>query len=171
MYQPQLPITNPEPLLPHSGHMVLLDTIQQYDAQSLHATATIHTNHILLPLKQTALPIWLGSEILAQGIGAWAGIQAKQQGKEIQLGFLLGSRKLHFFYDDIPVGTELNIYITQSYQDNTGMGVFDCLLSCRQPAPNHEHKMPVNSHLIQGNLTVFSPTNHNQLQNILSADN
>ena len=35
------PITHIAPLLPHSGHMVLLDCITEYGDEYLHATARV----------------------------------------------------------------------------------------------------------------------------------
>lgn len=153
-----LPITHPAPYLPHTGNMVLLDTITHYDNDNVTATATISANHILLPPQATALPIYLGVEILAQGIGAWAGIQAVLRGEPVRLGFLLGSRKLQFFAQNIPIGSQLNINVHHSYQDDTGMGVFDCDLSTIQGQP-----------LITGKLTVFSPNSEQALHQILDS--
>lgn len=156
---PQCPIHNVAPLLPHSGNMVLLDQITHYDAQSLHAIALIRPECILLPAGADSLPIWMGGEILAQGIGAWAGAHALDRGEPVRLGFLLGSRKLQFGAPAIPVGTHLDIHIHLSLQDETGMGVFDCILQCREPAPGFAESLPPGKVLVQGAMNVFSPNN------------
>ena len=93
---PQCPIKQPAALLPHSGRMVLLDEVLSYDDNNLHAVCTIRPDCILLPDGANALPGWLGLEIMAQGVGAWAGAHALDAGRPVQLGFLLGTRKLHF---------------------------------------------------------------------------
>ena len=48
-------------------------------------------------------------ELMAQGIGAFAGIEALKAGEPVRLGFLLGTRKLDLFADSVPVGTELEV--------------------------------------------------------------
>lgn len=162
----ECPIDNVARLLPHSGHMVLLDRVLHYDAASLHATARLQADCILLPQGANALPVWMGAEILAQGIGAWAGVQALNRGENVRLGFLLGSRKLDFGVAAIPVGTDMDIHIHLSLQDAQGMGVFDCSLYCRTPAPDFADRMPAGTLLIQGAMNVYSPNSDAQLQTL-----
>ena len=97
------PITHIAPLLPHSGHMVLLDCITEYGDDYLHATAHVGEKHILL--QAGSLPVLAGMEIMAQGIAALAGCHAHNRGEPVRLGFLLGTRKLNLFADTIAVGT------------------------------------------------------------------
>ena len=164
---PQCPIKQPAVLLPHSGRMVLLDEVLSYDSNSLHAVCTIRPDCILLPDGTNALPGWLGLEIMAQGVGAWAGAHALDAGRPVQLGFLLGTRKLHFARPEIPVGTVLDVQITLSWQDNaTNMGVFDCTLACRTP-PSGRDDLPPGTLLLSGALNVFSPTSREALDAIL----
>ena len=85
------PITHIAPLLPHSGHMVLLDCITEYGDDYLHATAHVGEKHILL--QAGSLPVLAGMEIMAQGIAALAGCHAHNRGEPVRLGFLLGTRK------------------------------------------------------------------------------
>lgn len=167
---PQCPITEVAPFLPHSGRMVLLDSILDYDEQHLSARATICANHILLPVGADALPAHLGMEIMAQGVAAWAGVQAADRGEAVRLGFLLGTRKLHIGCPTIPVGTVLAIEVVQSWQDNSGMGVFDCTLNCVQAAAGFEQTMPVGMELLGGSLNVFSPRSDEALAQLLHAD-
>ena len=164
---PECPIRPTAPLLPHSGHMVLLDEVLAYDSQSLHATATLRPNCLLLPAGSTSLPVWMGMEIMAQGIAAWSGAHALDRGEPVRLGFLLGSRKLTLGVSEIPVGTVLDIHIALSLEDNLGMGVFDCSLNCRQPAPGHEHNMPPGMVLLSGSLNVYSPKSDQALQEVV----
>ena len=161
------PIKPTDHLLPHSGRMVLLDEVLSYDDTSLHAVCTIRSDCILLPDGANALPGWLGLEIMAQGVGAWAGAHALDAGRPVQLGFLLGTRKLHFARPEIPVGTVLDVQINLSWQDNaTNMGVFDCALTCRIPPPGRDD-LASGTLLLSGALNVFSPTNREALDAIL----
>lgn len=154
---PDCPIVSPEILLPHSGRMVLLQRIVSYDETSLLAEAEIGANHILLPDDATGLPSYLGAEIMAQGVAAWAGAHALDRGETVRLGFLLGTRKLVFRQPEIAIGTQLSVYIQQSWQDNSGMGVFDCELRERVSGEV----------LLSGALNVYSPTNDGDLAALL----
>lgn len=167
---PLCPIDNPAPYLPHSGKMVLLSSIVSYDEHGLHATAHVGPEHILLPQGEDALPVYLGAEIMAQGIAAWAGLHAADRGEPVRLGFLLGTRKLVFGTDYIPIGTHLDIYVRQSWQDGSGMGVFDCEMRCRQPENGADGTMPAGMLLLHGSLNVFCPQNDGELDKILQSE-
>lgn len=163
---PECPITHPARLLPHSGRMVLLDQVLHYDEHSLHATATLRPDCLLLPAGSRSLPAWLGMEIMAQGIGAWAGAHALDRGEPVRLGFLLGTRKLQWPAAEIPVGTVLDVHTALSWQDSSGMGVFDCSLRCRRPAP--ASAITPGTLLLSAALNVFSPGSDEILQQTLA---
>ncbi|BFU60938.1 MULTISPECIES: hotdog family protein [Rodentibacter] len=140
-----LPIKNVAPFVPQSGEMVLLDRITSFGEDFLHAESEIRPDHILL--KAGKLATFSGIEIMAQGVAAWAGIQARQKDEPVRLGYLLGTRKLHIYQTEIPIGSRLNIEIKMSIQDVTGFGVFDCKL-----IDHHTQTL-----LLEGSLNVFSP--------------
>ena len=134
-------------LLPHSGKMVLLDSIETYSEHGLTASAHIGTDHILLPENQTDLPAYASLEIMAQAVGAWAGIQALAAGEAVRLGFLLGTRKLVLHQHSIAAGSILHVEAVLSWQDQSGMGVFDCTI-----ADKHTGQV-----IAEAALNVFSP--------------
>jgi hypothetical protein len=70
----------------------------------------------------------MGLEIMAQAVGAWAGCQARRQGQEVGLGFLLGTRRYECHVPCFPAGARLSVRVVQSLQDAVGMGVFECEL-------------------------------------------
>ncbi|VCU71378.1 hypothetical protein PIGHUM_03461 [Pigmentiphaga humi] len=113
-------------LLPHAGDMVLLDELLSCDAESLSARAVVRPCPFSLP--DGSLPPWLGLEMLAQGVGAWAGWHARQAGTPVKLGFLLGTRHYACHAAGFPAGAVLTIAIRRAMQDATGMGVFECEL-------------------------------------------
>ena len=135
------PIENPAFLLPHSGHMVLIDRVTQHCADFVRGV----------------LPTTMGMEIMAQAIGAFAGIQALGAGEEVKLGFLLGTRKLNLFADHIPVGTTLAATAHLSTQDPSGMGVFDCELHWIDAPDDVRGMLPQDGLLAQAALNVYSP--------------
>ncbi|UOO83101.1 thioester dehydrase [Uruburuella testudinis] len=149
------PIHQPAPLLPHSGHMVLLDCITDYGEDYLCAEAGVGAKHLLL--QNGSLPALAGMEIMAQGIAALAGCHAHNAGEPVRLGFLLGTRKLNLFADEIPVGTTLAVRVHASTQDTTGFGVFDCELRWLDAPAEAKAKLPSDGLLVQAALNVFSP--------------
>lgn len=148
------PISDVAALLPHSGHMVLLDEILAYDHESLQASAHIGADHVLMQPDGT-VPAWMAMEIMAQCIAALDGIHAHNGGESVRLGFLLGTRKLHLFADTLPLGCELLAETRQSIRDNNGFAVFDC--SLRIIAAPAGFRLPENGLVAQAALNVFSP--------------
>ena len=148
------PISDVAALLPHSGHMVLLDEVLAYDHESLQASAHIGADHVLMQPDGT-VPAWMGMEIMAQCIAALDGIHAHNGGESVRLGFLLGTRKLHLFADTLPLGCELLAETRQSIRDNNGFAVFDC--SLRIIAAPAGFRLPENGLVAQAALNVFSP--------------
>lgn len=148
------PITNIAPLIPHSGEMVLLERIIEVDQDHLIAETTIKADNLLV--RQGQLPTFMGAEILAQGIAAWAGCKCMQAGKPIGLGYWLGSRRLTQHHPAIAVGTTLQIRVKLSIEDAGGFGVFDCELVDNA----------TNEVLLSGALNVFRPqANEKQAEN------
>ncbi|PJG84354.1 hotdog family protein [Conservatibacter flavescens] len=140
-----LPITQVAPLIPQSGEMVLLDKILAFGEDYLQAEAEIRPDHILINAGKLAT--FSGIEIMAQGVAAWAGIQARQRNEPVRLGYLLGTRKLQLYQEEIAVGSQIIIDVKMSIQDVTGFGVFDCKLIDKA----------TEQVLLEGALNVFSP--------------
>lgn len=110
-------------LIPHSGRMVLLDRIIDFDEQSLSAELTVRNDSLLGDDK--CVPAYVGIEYMAQAIAAYAGIQSKQAGEPIKIGFLLGTRRYTSNVGSFAVGTLLTIHVKNIIQDDK-LGVFDC---------------------------------------------
>lgn len=112
-------------LIPHSGCMVLLDRIIDFDEHTLSAELLVRADG-LLGDDQT-VPAWAGIEYMAQAVAAYVGIQSKLAGKPIQLGFLLGTRLYSSNATAFDVGTVLTIQVKNIIQDGK-LGVFDCTI-------------------------------------------
>lgn len=110
-------------LLPHSGKMVLLDRIVDYDDNSLTSELIVRGDGLLG--DERAVPAWAGIEYMAQTIGAYAGLMAKRRGEPIKLGFLLGTRRYAGNVAEFEVGSTLIVRADKIMQDNN-LGVFDC---------------------------------------------
>jgi predicted hotdog family 3-hydroxylacyl-ACP dehydratase len=129
-------------LIPHSGRMVLLDRIIDFDEQSLSAELTVRNDSLLSDDK--CVPAYAGIEYMAQAIAVYAGIQAKQAGEPIKIGFLLGTRRYVSNVGSFAVGTLLTIQVIKIIQDDK-LGVFDC-------------KIHATGIEITASLTVYQPS-------------
>ncbi|HEZ5288257.1 TPA: thioester dehydrase [Neisseria meningitidis] len=152
---PECPITNTASLLPHSGRMVLIDRITRYGDDFVEAGAQVSPNHILL--LDDKLPYTAFIELMAQAVGAYAGIQARKNARSVRLGFLLGTRKLEIFAQSVPIGTHLLATAHMSIQDAGGMGVFDCELRWTDAPETSSETLPSGGILARASLNVYSP--------------
>lgn len=114
-------------LLPHSGQMILLDKVTFVDDSRLIAQSVVRGDGLLLGNTES-VPAWAGIEYMAQAIGAYVGIQAKQAGLPIRLGFLLGTRRYDSNVDSFPVGCALSVTAEKILQDEK-LAVFECRIS------------------------------------------
>jgi predicted hotdog family 3-hydroxylacyl-ACP dehydratase len=115
-------------LLPHAGNMILIDQILAFDEEQIHTRLNVRPGG-LFNRADGSLPAWVAIELMAQSIAAYAGCKARLKGNQVQLGFLLGSRKFDCNVEHFPVGSELTIHALRSFQDDNGMGVFECNLT------------------------------------------
>jgi predicted hotdog family 3-hydroxylacyl-ACP dehydratase len=110
-------------LIPHSGKMVLLDRIISCDNNSLSAELVVRNDGLLGNDK--TVPAWVGIEYMAQAVAAYAGVMAKQAGKPIKLGFLLGTRRYNSNVAEFKVGSMLTVRVEKIIQ-NDNLGAFEC---------------------------------------------
>ena len=114
-------------LLPHAGDMILLDEVISCSAEEIETRLTVRPGG-LFNQADGSLPAWVGVEIMAQSVAAYAGYQARLAGLPVELGFLLGTRKFICNVERFPAAAELRIKARRSLQDDNGMGVFECHL-------------------------------------------
>ncbi|WP_282357982.1 hotdog family protein [Pseudomonas sp. PS01303] len=112
-------------LLPHAGDMILIDSIERFDDEQIFTRLTVKSEG-LFNLPDGSLPAWVGVELMAQSVAAFAGCHARQKGNPVELGFLLGTRKFECNVEAYPAGTDLTIHGLRSLEDDNGMGVFEC---------------------------------------------
>ena len=112
-------------LLPHGGDMILIDKIIRFDEEQIYTCLTVKPDG-LFSLPDGSLPAWVGVELMAQSVAAFAGCHARQKGNPPELGFLLGTRKFECNVEAFAPGSELTIHGLRSLEDDNGMGVFEC---------------------------------------------
>ncbi|WLG62903.1 hotdog family protein [Pseudomonas sp. FP1762] len=135
-------------LLPHAGDMILIDAIERFDDEQIFTRLTVKPDG-LFNLPDGSLPAWVGVELMAQSVAAFAGCHARQKGNPPELGFLLGTRKFECNVAAFVAGSELTIHGLRSLEDDNGMGVFEC----------HIHGDGIHA---SARLNVFRPPQANQ---------
>ena len=110
-------------LLPHDGKMVLLDKILDYDQQSLVAETVVRDDGLFNNLS--TVPAWLGIEYMAQAVAAHGGLMRYLEGKPINIGLLLGTRRYISNVPTLTVGMYLTVKIERIMED-LGLGVYSC---------------------------------------------
>lgn len=115
-------------LLPHAGDMILIDEVLSFDSEQIHTRVRVRPGG-LFNRENGDLPAWVGIELMAQSIAAYAGCRARQQELPVELGFLLGTRKFECNVEHFPNGIDLHIHAQRSLEDDNGMGVFECHLT------------------------------------------
>ena len=63
-------------LLPHAGDMILLDAVERFDEDSVETHLQVRADG-LLSAADGSLPAWVGVEIMAQSVAAFAGCHAR----------------------------------------------------------------------------------------------
>ena len=129
-------------LVPHSRTMLLLDQIIHCEGESLQAEVTIRPDSLFATPQ--GVPSYIGVEYMAQAIAAWAGVQDRRQGRDISIGFLVGTRRYRCNKGFFPQGSRLTVYIQRELQGANGLGVFDCQIT-------------TNGIEARANLNVFQP--------------
>ena len=116
-----------EELVRHSYDMSLLDAVTSENNKGLEAIAEVKLTNPFLDDRR--VPSWLCIEYMAQTIAAWAGSQARKEGREIGLGFLVGTRKFKANFEYIPLGTVLHISVKKELYNETGISVFSSFVT------------------------------------------
>jgi predicted hotdog family 3-hydroxylacyl-ACP dehydratase len=113
-----------ESLLPHRGPMLLVDRVLFDDGETTRVAATIRGDGLFV--RDGRLPAWAGIELMAQAIGAWAGLRRREGGEAIRLGFLLGTRRFECSRPGFAVGAVLEVEAKLEIISAQGLAVFGC---------------------------------------------
>lgn len=100
------------PLIPHGPGMRLLEWVKRPKEKGLQAETTVSDRW---PLHRDGkVSSLIAVELVAQAIAA---LNTLRRGVEagVRLGLLVGIKEAEFFYPHIPVGTRLQIQITELY--------------------------------------------------------
>lgn len=142
-------------LVPHAGRMSLLTRVLACEGDRLVAEAVLDGDQLFHDSQGegTGIGGWIGIELMAQAVAAWAGVQGRAQGEAPRIGLLLGCRKYRSTRARFEAGETLRIEIAREFQADNGLGQFACVVHLAGDAPHSPEAPP----LAQAQLTVFGP--------------
>ena len=114
-------------LLPHRNEMILLDRIEAWGKDYLEATV-LHQSNNLFSDSDGNVPTWVGIEYMAQAISALAGIHALQEGRPVQIGLLLGTRKYEARVPCFLHNSKITVKVKLIFRDENNLTAFDCTI-------------------------------------------
>ncbi len=118
------PITE---LLLQRGDMLLIDRVVACDSERVEVQARLARDHPLV--EPRGIPCWVGVELMAQAIGVFSGLERHASGKSPRIGLLLGTRSYVAHVPYFPAGVDLTVLAKLDWQDEEGVGVFDCSIA------------------------------------------
>jgi len=113
-------------LVPHRGSMCLLESIDDYGADWLRASAT--ASPTCLFAAPDGIPGWVGIEYMAQAAAAFGGIEQAQRGAAPSIGLLIGTRYYRCMLELIPFATRLQVQVHLAMRDDDDFAAYDCTL-------------------------------------------
>ncbi len=110
-------------LVPHANPMRMVDELVSYSRTGVVVLAFINEDHAFA--QSEGVPAHVGLEMMAQACAVWAGLEARDAGKQVQVGLLLGSRSCRVEEPFFLFGEKLIVHAELVFRLG-GMGVFDC---------------------------------------------
>jgi len=136
-----------EELIAHRKPMILISRLITHDESSAVCEVDISDASPFYQSVSNGVASYVGIEYMAQSIAAFAGAKSLAQGKSVDIGFLLGSRKYQTFSPVFKNNTTYQITVEQLYQEDRGLSVFGC-------------KIQLDDNLIaQAKINAFQPEN------------
>ncbi|RDU73631.1 hypothetical protein CQA66_00070 [Helicobacter aurati] len=129
-------------LLPHSGEMILIHSVLQYDTQSIWTKTHITQDNVFL--QNGTFAMYQGIELMAQSLGILRGLLATNQSSK--LGFILGIRNFVMYRHTAHIGDTLITKANLSLQDANGFGVYECEIFCEKIRNAQIQDSPVSFH-------------------------
>lgn len=143
-----------EDCVAHAGPMALLNEQLLVADGRLQASVTITPASVFA--DERGVPAWVGIEYMAQATAAYAGVQARQKGETVKLGFLVGSRRYTSTQSYFHHGQTLIIEVAEEMFNTDGLSVLRCTIS--EPGSGPEPGTVIAS----ANLNVFQPKDPSQ---------
>jgi predicted hotdog family 3-hydroxylacyl-ACP dehydratase len=111
-------------LLPHAAPMLLLDEAIAYGDDAIQTGVTVREDDIFFRAGR-GIAAHVALEWMAQTCGAYIGALALDQGQQVRIGYLLGTRDFQCERLWFGSGETLHIHARLLFRDDE-MGVFEC---------------------------------------------
>lgn len=138
-----------EYLLPHRPPMLLLDRVIDYGEDFAEAELKVLSTSRFFDANLKGVPAWIGVEYMAQTMAIWSGSRRLENGKPVEIAFLLGSRNYCAHVPVFEQGMMLCVRCEVLVVDNE-LAAFECIISSA--------KDPEQA-LATARLNAFSPEN------------
>lgn len=115
-------MTNLAEVLPHTGSMLLLDEVVNFDERELTAALTVKESSTFF--QDGGVPSWVGIEYMAQAVAAWSGILDAEKDKGPKVGFLLAVREYDSEVPLFALNARLEVRV-RAVDKHGPMGVFE----------------------------------------------
>ena len=129
-------------VVPHQTPMSLLDTVESYSDKTLVSSVTIKEDSLFY--EELGVPAWVGLEYMGQSIAAFGGVEARNEGRPVKIGFLVSSRRYESPQSHFKLGSKLIVFVEKVINNPYGLSVFNCSITW-------------SDFIIQANLNVFLP--------------
>jgi len=114
-------------LLPHGPGMILLDAVRSRGSDYVECEAVVGAGKEPVD-DEGNVPAWVGLEYMAQTAAVLAGLKARESGKDVERGLLLGSRFIQYETFAFPAGERIVIRADLDF-DGERVKVFDCRIA------------------------------------------
>lgn len=118
-----------EALIAHREPMILISRLIDFDETHATCEVDITKDSAFYQPDSNGVQSYIGIEYMAQAIAAFAGVKALEQGKPVDIGFLLGSRKYQCYQTYFKLNETYQISIEELYKETSGLSVFECEIS------------------------------------------
>lgn len=119
------PCYTPADLITHRPPMLLIDHIDQWGSDWLECLID-HQPGCSFANNENQIPSWLSLEYMCQAIAALEGTQRLARGKNIAMGFVMGSKRLEASVPYFNVGQRLRVRVEEEMKNQTSLGVYAC---------------------------------------------
>ena len=148
MKMPESPVFTMSQVLPHTGHMLLIDELVQHDETGVVTALTIRPETLFCD-GVTGVPAWVGLEYMAQTACAYSGVDEARAGQRASISLLLGSRSFKAHIPIFPIGSRLLVEARLLMRDENDLVAFRC--SIKDAVTNAE--------LAAGDIKAIRPAN------------
>lgn len=104
--------------------MRLVDELVRHDKATAEVVSRLTPDNAFAD-GEGRVPAWVGLELMAQSVAAWAGAQAVERGeRQARGGYLLGCRSYDCERDRFPHSAELHIHVREVLRQDNGFGSY-----------------------------------------------